>query len=47
MSMGSHRNLHSDNAPQYIQAVEYLAEKYHIHHIKISLYNSKAQGPIE
>lgn len=37
----------SDNAPQYIQAVEYLAEKYHIHHIKISPYNSKAQGPIE
>jgi len=37
----------TDNAPQYIQAVEYLAEKYHIHHIKISPYNSRAQGPIE
>ena len=37
----------SDNAPQYIQAAEYLSEKYHIHHIKISLYNSQAQGPIE
>ena len=37
----------SDNAPQYIQAAEYLSDKYHIHHIKISPYNSQAQGPIE
>jgi hypothetical protein len=37
----------TDNAPQYIQAVEYLAQKFHIHHIKISPYNSRAQGPIE
>jgi hypothetical protein len=37
----------TDNAPQYIQAVEYLAEKFHIHHIRISPYNSQAQGPIE
>jgi hypothetical protein len=39
--------LVTDNAPQYIQAAEYLAKKYHIHHIKISPYNSQAQGPIE
>ena len=39
--------LISDNAPQYLQAAEYIAEKYHIHHIKISPYNSRAQGPIE
>ena len=39
--------LVSDNAPQYLQAAKYLSEKYHIHHIKISPYNSKAQGPIE
>ena len=37
----------SDNAPQYIQAAEYLSDKYHIHHIKISPYNSQAQGPIK
>jgi hypothetical protein len=37
----------TDNTPQYLQAVKYLAEKYHIHHIKISPYNSRAQGPIE
>ena len=37
----------TDNAPQYLQAADFLAEKYHIHHIKISPYNSQAQGPIE
>ena len=37
----------TDNAPQYLQAADFLAEKFHIHHIKISPYNSKAQGPIE
>ena len=36
----------SDNVPQYIQAAEYLSEKYHIHHIKIILYNSQAQVPL-
>ena len=39
--------LVSDNAPQYLQVEEYLAEKYHVYHIKISLYNSRAQGPVE
>jgi hypothetical protein len=37
----------TDKAPQYFQAVQYLAEKFHIYHIKISPYNSQAQGPIE
>ena len=37
----------SDNAPQYIQAINYLAVKYNIHYIQISLYNSHAQGLIE
>ena len=36
-----------DNAPRYIQAVEYLAKKYNIRYIRISPYNSQAQGPIE
>ena len=39
--------LVTDNAPQYLQAAELLAEKFHIKHIKISPYNSRAQGPIE
>ena len=33
----------TDNAPQYIQAADYLAKIFHIHHIKISPYNSKKQ----
>lgn len=37
----------SDNAPQYMQAAEFIAEKYHVNYIKISPYNSRAQGPIE
>jgi len=37
----------TNNAPQYLQAAEHLAEKHHVKHIRISLYNSHAQGPIE
>jgi len=37
----------TDNAPQYIQAAEYLSQKFHINYIRISPYNSRAQGPIE
>ena len=44
---GTIEEIVTDNAPQYIQAAEFLSEKFHIHHIKISPYNSRAQGPIE
>lgn len=44
---GAVEEIVTDNAPQYIQAVEYLVEKFHIHYIRISPYNSRAQGPIE
>ncbi|KIM38783.1 hypothetical protein M413DRAFT_29736 [Hebeloma cylindrosporum] len=37
----------SDNAPMYLKAVGILIEKYKMGYIKISPYNSKAQGPIE
>ena len=37
----------TDNAPQYIQAADYLSARFHMYHIKISPYNSRAQGPIE
>ena len=37
----------TDNAPQYLQAADYLSDKFHIYHIKITPYNSRAQGPIE
>ena len=44
---GAIEEIVTDNAPQYIQAAEFLSNKFHIHHIRISPYNSKAQGPIE
>ena len=44
---GAIETIVTDNAPQYIQAAAILVEKYHVHHIKISPYNSKAAGPIE
>ena len=37
----------TDNGAPWIKAVEYLAEKYGIHHIAISGYNSRANGLIE
>lgn len=44
---GAIETIVTDNAPQFIQAAEILVQKYHVHHIKISPYNSKASGPIE
>ena len=37
----------TDNAPPYIAAVNLLGERYGIHHIRISGYNSQANGVIE
>jgi hypothetical protein len=37
----------TDNGPPFVKAVNYLAKKYHIHHIRISGYNSRANGIVE
>ena len=37
----------TDNGPAFIVAAGYLAEKYGIHHIKISPYNSQANSLVE
>ena len=37
----------TDNGGPFVNALEYLSEKYHIRHIKISAYNSQANGPVE
>src|SRR5882724_2081114 len=37
----------TDNGPAFVAAAGYLSEKYGIHHIKISLYNSQANGIVE
>ena len=44
---GALSEIVTDNAKAFIKAVEYLAKKYHIHHIRISGYNSRANGLVE
>jgi hypothetical protein len=44
---GTISEIVSDNGPPFVKALEYLAKKYHIHHIRISGYNSRANGLVE
>ena len=44
---GALKEIVSDNGGAFVKAVEYLAKKYHIHHIRISGYNSRANGLVE
>jgi hypothetical protein len=44
---GSLSKIVTDNSPAFITAMEYLAKQYHIHHICISRYNSRANGLVE
>ena len=44
---GALSEIVTDNAKAFIKAVDYLAKKYHIHHIRISGYNSRANGLVE
>jgi hypothetical protein len=37
----------TDNGPAFVEAPNWLAEQYVIHHIYISPYNSQANGIIE
>jgi hypothetical protein len=37
----------TDNGTPFVAAVEFLAERYHIQHIRISGYNSQANGLVE
>jgi len=37
----------TDNGPPFVKAVNYLAKKYHIYHIRISGYNSCANSIVE
>lgn len=37
----------TDNGTPFVAAVNWLAEKYGIHHIRISAYNSQANGNVE
>ena len=44
---GAIEEIVTDNGTPFVKAVEYLAEKYGIHHIRISPYNSPANGLVE
>jgi hypothetical protein len=37
----------TDNGTPFVKACEYLVKRYHIKHIRISGYNSRANGLIE
>jgi transposase InsO family protein len=37
----------TDNGPAFVSALEQLADKYNIRHIRISPYNSQANGIVE
>lgn len=44
---GGLHEIVTDNGPAFLKALEYLAKRYHIHHIRISGYNSRANGLVE
>jgi hypothetical protein len=41
------KEIVTDNGPAFIEALNWLAEQYRIHHIHISPYNSQANGIVE
>jgi hypothetical protein len=44
---GSLHEIVTDNGPAFLKAMEYLSKCYHINHIQISGYNSRANGTVE
>src|SRR5713226_4601894 len=44
---GTLTEIVTDNGPPFVKAIKYLAKKYHINHIRISGYNSRANGIVE
>ncbi|OBZ72853.1 Transposon Tf2-9 polyprotein [Grifola frondosa] len=44
---GAISEIVTDNGTAFVKATEYLAKKYHVHHIRISGYNSRANGIVE
>lgn len=44
---GGLQEIVTDNGTPFVAALDWLAEKYHIHHIRISPYNSRSNGIIE
>ena len=44
---GGLEEIVTDNRTPFIAALDWLAQTYHIHHIRISAYNSQANGIVE
>jgi hypothetical protein len=44
---GGIEEIVTDNGPPFLAAVNWLSTKYHINHIRVSAYNSRANGLIE
>ncbi|GBE81308.1 Gag-Pol polyprotein [Sparassis crispa] len=44
---GAVAEIVTDNDSAFVQALDYLAQQYKIHHIRISPYNSQANGLVE
>jgi hypothetical protein len=44
---GSLCEIVTDNGPAFLKALGYLSKRYHIEHIRISGYNSRANGLVE
>jgi hypothetical protein len=44
---GGLEEIVTDNGTPFVAALDWLAKKYHIRHIRISAYNSKANGIVE
>jgi hypothetical protein len=44
---GALEEIITDNGPAFVEALNWLAEQYGIHHIRISPYNSQANGIVE
>ena len=44
---GGLEEIVTDNGTPFVAALDWLAEKYHIRHIRISAYNSQANGIVE
>jgi hypothetical protein len=44
---GTVSEIVTDNGPPFVKVLQYLEKKYHIRHIQISGYNSRANGQVE
>jgi hypothetical protein len=44
---GALEEIITDNSTAFVEALNWLAEQYGIHHIRISLYNSQVNGIVE